>query len=150
MFVVGRFTMCISSAHHAFRTRSPQPWFFGSLSQYIDLPTAIPDLCQELGICFWEEKQIQILTSWHVEWVALTDVQSMPWTHLASWFPVSNPPETQSERHVSCLPVGLLGFAWAAAAVRCANDGAKWGFGGEAISCSHLLLAEAEWEQLGT
>lgn len=71
----------------------------------------------------------------------------------------SNPPGTLvlsfqdskawSEKQVSCFPAGMLVFALAAAGVRCANDGAKLSFGGEAISCSHLPLAEAECEQLG-
>lgn len=54
-----------------------------------------------------------------------------------------------SEKRVSCFPAGMLVFALAAAGVRCANDGAKLSFGGEAVSCSHLPLAEAECEQLG-
>lgn len=71
----------------------------------------------------------------------------------------SNPPGTLvlsfqytkawSETQVSCFPAGMLDFALAAAGVRCANDGAKLSFGGEAVSCSHLPLAEAECEQLG-
>lgn len=54
-----------------------------------------------------------------------------------------------SEKQVSCFPAGMLVFALAAAGVRCANDGARLSFGGEAVSCSRLPLAEAECEQLG-
>lgn len=120
----------------------------GYLSQQIYLPTAISDLCQALGMLWWE-KQTQLLTSWHVQWVDATDVQknelNPPGTLVLSF----QYAKAWSEKRVSCFPAGMLVFALAAAGVRCANDGAKLNFGGEAVSCSHLPLAEAECEQLG-
>lgn len=56
--------------------------------------------------------------------------------------------KARSEKRVSCSPAGMFVFALAAAGVRCASDGAKLSFGGDAVSCSHLPLAEAECEQL--
>lgn len=105
------------------------------------------DTCQGLRMWWWG-KRTRTLTTWHAEWVGPTGVQEMNRTRLV--FPLPFLQELGQRGESAAFPAGMLVFALAAAGARCADEGAKPGSGGEAISCSHRPPAVAKWEQLGS